>query len=72
MNARLSCNKIPEIQHFIIDRNLDLCTITETWIKQSHILNTLPREVYFIKYSPRYSQTGGGIAMVNLSDLAFD
>ena len=34
INARSVCNKRDQIQEQIVTNNLDLCVITETWIKQ--------------------------------------
>ena len=70
--CKISFNEILEIQHHSTDRNLDLCAITEIWIKQDDkaILNTLSPNGYLIKSSPRCNQTGGGVAMMYISGLA--
>ena len=73
MNARSACSKIPEIQHYIIDKNPDLCAITETWIKKDDkaILMAIPPKDYLIKSTVRYDQARGRVTMVYRSDLAF-
>ena len=34
INARSTVNKIQPFQQYIIDKNIDICAITETWIKK--------------------------------------
>ena len=48
-------NPIPEIQHDIIDRNLDLGIITETWIKEGDkaVLHTLLPKDCLMKSTPK-------------------
>ena len=74
MNVRSVCNEIPEIQHQVINRNLDLYAIAETWIKQDDkvVHNTLQPKQYLMKSTPTCDQTGGGVAMVYRSGLTFD
>ena len=34
INARSICNKIPSLHHSICENNIDICAVSETWIKQ--------------------------------------
>ena len=34
INARSVCNKILSLHHSICENNIDICAVSETWIKQ--------------------------------------
>ena len=61
------------MQLFIKDHNLDVLTITETWLptneKNQVILNELTPEGYKIAHISRESRKGGGVAVVYKSLL---
>ena len=68
INARSITPKIHQFQQVLLEHNMDICGITETWLKQDDIEATI-REIapsgYKILSSPRSTgQQGGGIALV--------
>ena len=68
VNARSIANKVDQFQIEVLDRDIDACTITETWIKQDDIdsiTNDIPPIGYKILSTPRPSGCiGGGLALV--------
>ena len=72
VNCRSVGNKINDIKHEIYNHNLDLCALTETWIKEDEN-NTIPNHLCPSGYNtisiPRINRTGGGIALIYRSNL---
>ena len=69
INARLICNKIESFQEHLLARRVDICAITETWLKQtdtncmSH--REVPPEGYsIISHSRLDNRPGGGATKV--------
>ena len=67
INARSVCNKKDQIQEQIVTHNLNLCVITETWIKQDD--STMAKEIlppgYSVSSSPcQGNRAGGGTALI--------
>ena len=66
VNAHSICNKIPTFHHFVSDNKLDICCVTETWIKPND--NSTPSCLPPINFSShntiRNGKTGGGLAFV--------
>ena len=72
VNCRPVGNKINDIKYEINNHNLDLCVLTETWIKEDEnttIPNHLCPSGYNIMSVPCINRTGGGIALVYRSSL---
>ena len=72
VNCRSVGNKINDIKHEIYNHILDLCALTETWIKEDE--NTIiPNHLCPSRYNtisiPHINRTGGGIALVYRSNL---
>ena len=71
VNAWSIKNKIGSFQHYLQDEKIDLCTVTETWLKPDDIIH--PKETtpsgYDILSQPRTDgRQGGGVSLVyNLS-----
>ena len=65
INASSICKKIPQFQQHILQNKVDLCTITETWLKEENELTVkqVPWNNYNIKSYPRPNRQGGDIAM---------
>ena len=67
INARSVCNKSLELQNYIIERSIDLCAITETWLRPDDQVSladiTPPR--YKALSKPRLEGKGGGIALIH-------
>ena len=72
VNAWSIRNKIGPFQHYLQDEKIDLCAVTETWLKPDDMV--LPREIT----PPRYDiisqpssdgRQGGGVAFVYNSSI---
>ena len=67
VNAWSIRNKISSCQHYLQDEKIDMCAITETWLKLDDIIH--PKEIappgYDIISKPRSDgRVGGGVALV--------
>ena len=71
INCRSVANKTQEIQLELVLNNLDLCILTETWIKEDDTItpNRLCPSGYKALSISRHSRIGGGIAIVYKSNL---
>ena len=65
-NARSVRNKTDEIVQYILEKNIDVCIITETWLKNDDnvIIGELVPSGYKIDYVSRNGRRGGGIAII--------
>ena len=70
--SRSICNKSDEFVDFVLQNNLDLVAISETWFKPDDDL--IPRECtpagYTLHHIPRPKETGGGVALLFRSSLS--
>ena len=59
------------MKQFINDLDLDICAITETWLKEDDEIGkaALKPEGYEILSSPHLTRSGGGIAVIYKADL---
>ena len=67
VNARSITNKVNQFQIEVLDRDIDICAITETWKKQDDIdtiTNDIPPIGYKILSTPRPSGHIGGLTLV--------
>jgi hypothetical protein len=71
INARSVCNKTTLLSDFIIDHDLDLFCITETWLKNSDFTSngSLTPPGYMLRQVERESGRGGGVAVVHKENL---
>ena len=72
MNAWSIRNKIGSFQHYLQDEKIDLCAITETWLKPDDVIH--PKEIvppgYDILSKPRSDgRLGRGVALVYKSSI---
>ena len=71
MNAWSIRNKIGSFQHYLQDEKIDLCAVTETWLKPDDIIH--PREItppgYDILSKPRTDERLEGVALVYKSSM---
>ena len=69
-SARAICNKIKQLQEYITEVGIEICAITETWIKSDDSLTPvgIPPPRYKILYKSR-TEDRGGVALVCLEDL---
>ena len=68
INARSIKNKIPQFQEYITYANIDLCALTETWLKpdDDDIAKVVPPQGYtFLSWPRQDGWRGGGIAIVS-------
>ena len=71
INCRSVINKTQEIQRELIRNNLDLCILTETWIKEGDTITPTrlcPKGYKSLSIS-RQDKIGGGVAIVYKSEL---
>ena len=73
--ATLNCcpivNKTADFKVELMEHNLDVCALTETWIKEGDnttVIQLCP-DGYSSMSIPRAGRTGGGIAIVHKSDI---
>ena len=68
INAHSITSKVDQFQQELIELNVDMCGITETWLKHDDIdtnVKEIPPPGYKILSTPRKTnQTGGGITLV--------
>ena len=69
INARSICNKIESFQEHVLARRVDICAITETWLKQTDTICMAHREVppegySIISHSRLDNRLGGGVMIV--------
>ena len=71
INPRSCNNKTALMKQFINDLDLDICAITETWLKEDDEISkaALKPEGYEILSSPCPTRLGGGIAVIYTRDL---
>ena len=71
LNARSVCNKLPNFHEYMNHSKLDLCCVTETWIREddSQTSSMLAPEGFSSEILCRKNQTGGGLAVVYNSKL---
>lgn len=71
INAHSVKNKTDILCEHIIDKELDLLLITETWLTESdHVItNNLCPPNYVIHHTPRPYSTGGGVAIISHESL---
>ena len=70
-NARSVCNKALSLHDIIIDHDLDIVAITETWLRDeaSDVITNLVPDGYAMINVPRKDKAGGGVALLYKSNL---
>ena len=72
LNTQSMRNKSDEFVDFVLQNNLDLVAISETWFKPDD--NLVPHECtpagYSLHHIPRPKKTGGGVALLFRSSLS--
>ena len=78
LNTRSAASVTPQldkpaaIQEFITDYNLDILTLSETWLSSDSppsVLNSLTPSTFSFLHSPRTNGLGGGLALIYRSSL---
>ena len=67
INTRSICNKINQYQHYLLEKSIDVCAVTETWLKENdeYGLREIPPSGFKIISKPRCDgRQGGGIALI--------
>ena len=75
INARSIHNKIPQFQLHLTQKDVDMCAITETWIKSNGsddlTVKQIPHPVYKISSFPRNDGWGGGGLALVMKDYIY-
>ena len=71
INLRSCNNKTTLMKQFIKDLDLDICAITESWLKEGELVSkvTLKPDGYEILSSPCPLRPGGGIVIIHKENL---
>ena len=67
INTQSIQNKIDQFQHYLLDNNVDICAVMETWMKEDdeYVLHEIPPPGFKIISKPRSDgRQGGGIALI--------
>ena len=67
INARSICNKIPSLHYSICEKNIDICAVSETWIKQDdgHTqMELAPQGYNVLSYPQSDGHVGGGLVFL--------
>jgi Reverse transcriptase (RNA-dependent DNA polymerase)/Endonuclease/Exonuclease/phosphatase family len=67
LSVTLEVNKPVTLQDFILSKDLDILTLSETWLSSdspSYVLNSLTPTGYALFHVPRPNKTGGGLAAI--------
>jgi len=67
-NARSVRNKSDEICDFVVENDLDVCAISETWLSGNDsdkiVCGDITPTGYSLKHMPRKGRRGGGVALL--------
>ena len=67
-NARSINNKSLQIKDYVVENDIDLLAISETWLKSDENSDFVIRDIcpsgYFFSHVPRPDRTGGGIGLL--------
>ena len=71
INARSICNKAAVIKDYIIEENLDILTITETWLGNTNNLavGEIAPPGFSVIHKPRLTGKGGGVGIVHRDSI---
>ena len=74
INGRSVCNKSLELQTYIIERSIDLCAITETWLRPDDwvSLADITPPGYKALSKPRQDGRGSGIALIHKDNISME
>ena len=71
VNVRSIHNKIESFHKHISEQEVNICAITETWLRNEDDLATrqIPTKDYKVLLYPRQGRTGGGIALIHCNHI---
>ncbi len=71
INCQSACNKADVIKDHLIDHDIDILSLTETWFKSQHDQRTsdITPSGYKLVHTPRTGRKGGGVALLYKSGL---
>jgi len=71
LNARSVKNKSTDISDFICDNKLDMCAISETWLRESDAIvrGDITPAGYKLLHANRVGKRGGGVAILHKESL---
>ena len=68
LNTRSVKNKASMVKDFVVDKNIDLLALTESWLQpgntDANVINELCPSGYHLLHIPRQSRTGGGVPLL--------
>ena len=67
INTRYICSKINQFQHYLLENSIDVCAVTETWLKEDdeYVLHDILPPGFKIISKPRCDgRLGRGIALI--------
>ena len=72
-NAQSVCNKVDVVTDYVIEQDIDIVAITETWLtnedKHAFTSAELKPSGYVLQQVPREGRTGGGIALLHKEEI---
>ena len=67
LNTRSVKNKVSTVKDFVVDHNIDIFALTESWLRpgetDAQVINELCATGYHLLHVPRQSR-GGGVALL--------
>ena len=67
INTRSICNKINQFQHYLLENSIDVCAVTETWLREDdeyRLCEILPPGFKIISKPRCDGRQGGGVALI--------
>ena len=76
LNARSIINKTLQIKDFVVDKNIDILALTETWLKPDDRSDYTIRDIsptgYAFVHTPRPNGNGGGVGLLYRKNLKME
>ena len=76
LNARSIINKTLQIKDFVVDKNIDILALTETWLKPDDCSDYTVRDIsptgYAFVHIPRPNGNGGGVGLLYRKNLKME
>ena len=72
-NAQSVCNKTDDIIDYVLDNDIDICCITETWLNRDDSVTVAALQINGYKFhqEPRKDRRGGGLGFLVKENIAF-
>ena len=68
ISTRSICNKMNQFQHYLLEKSIDVCAVTETWLKEDdeYRSHEIPPLRFKIISKPRCDKRQGGCNCIDL------